>query len=149
MALVSLGLSPAIVLSVSVPRPANDGALSAALTGGYCKVGDLSKDKPALPPLAVEPILSLRIREASCSDDDDLREWNEWAILAIVFVEDDDDEEEEECKWLPGVPCDPVAPPLNSWRLSKRCLIVPVFSLANGIVSIESILELDCNEEKN
>lgn len=108
MALISLGLSPAATAAAaaalsSAPRPANDGALS-ALTGGYCKVGDLNKDKPALPPLAVEPILSLRIREASCSEEDDLREWNEWAILAIVFVDDEDDEEEEECKWLPGVP---------------------------------------------
>lgn len=61
-------------------------------------MGDLNRDKPALPPLAVEPILSLRIREASCSEEDDLREWNEWAILAIVLVEDEDDDDEEECK---------------------------------------------------
>lgn len=27
----------------------------------------------------------------------------------------------------------------NSWRFERRCFIVPAFSLANGILSIESI----------
>lgn len=90
-------------------------------------------------------MLSLLINDASCREDDDFKEWNEWVILAIVFVEDDDDEDEEECKWLLGVGCDTVldAFAVSSCLFSKRCFIVPVFSFANGIVSIESILELD------
>lgn len=147
MALASIGL-PAIFSSVlveeEVSNPANEGVLSAC-TGGYCNVGDLRRERPTLlPPLAVLPMLSLRIKDASCNEDDDFSEWNECVILAMVLVEDDDDDDEEECKWLPGVFCETELLAFdNSWRLSKRCFIVPVFSFANGIVSIESMLEFD------
>lgn len=82
---------------LAFPSPANEGALSAC-TGGCCRVGDLNKDRPALPPLAVLPMLSLRIKDASWSEVDDFSEWNECAMLAMVLVEDEDEDDEEECK---------------------------------------------------
>lgn len=60
-----------------------------------------------------------------------LKEWNDCDILATVFVDDDDDDDDRDSD-------DEI-----SWRLSRRCLMVPVFSLANGMVSIESMLEFD------
>lgn len=50
-------------------------------------------------------------------------------IGIAVDVEDDDDDDVEDN----DVDCG------NSWRFGRRCLIVPAFSLANGILSIESI----------
>ena len=47
--------------------------------------------------------------------------------------DDDDDEDIDDC---------------ISVRLSTRCFLVPALSFANGIASIESMLEFDC-EKKN
>lgn len=46
-----------------------------------------------------------------------------------VDVEDDNDDDVEDN----DVDCG------NSWRFERRCFIVPAFSLANGILSIESM----------
>lgn len=53
---------------------------------------------------------------------------NGMAVDADEF-DDDVDDEDADCG--------------KSWRFSARCLIVPAFSFANGIWSIESIEELD------
>lgn len=108
-----LGVCKSTVVVMIAPPPtadehalvAHEEATSPPVVGGYCKVGERKCKRPTvaalppLPPLVLLPMLSLRISEASCSDDEDLSEWNEWAILAaIVFVEDDEDDDEEDSK---------------------------------------------------
>lgn len=80
-------------------------------------------------------------------DADDLSALTLDALPAIVVVTDADDEVDLE-----------LAPEQDeleldedrddrdvSWRLAiARCLMVPAFSFANGIWSIESMLEFDC-----
>lgn len=51
--------------------------------------------------------------------------------IAVDADEVDDDVEDDD------VDCG------NSWRFERRCLMVPAFSLANGILSIESMEDVD------
>lgn len=148
--------STVVVIVVDVPLPPLPPPLTAFVTsvGGYCRVGERNSNKlllppppvlaPALPPLVVLPMLSLRISEASCNEADVLSEWKECAILAMVLVDDDEDDDEEECRCGVLPDCSACWGPPMSWRFNRRCLMVPVFSLANGMVSMESMLEFDC-----
>lgn len=65
------------------------------------RVGE-RKCSALLPALAVLFMLSLRAIVASCSELEDFSEWNECAILAMVFVDDELELELEECRCVPA-----------------------------------------------